>query len=212
MTDVWHLKSCGTPGWIESGQINAITQVSGEKEDKGTQPVCMLTGASGAAWAPGLLLHAWNGRQMNDLTSATSPWGPHRCLAKSPGRSALWTWPQWMWWMPRLTSWGGCRTARFMCSVSSPSKAPCHFLLGQTCPAGLTWKSTPSACPIWKPLQLPSLFAPLLNSFFPLLSFSFHTHTICQCYQLMNDFRSDPFVCKCRFISQLIGNGCIQYS
>lgn len=52
--------------------------------------VCLL--ARRSFWqvfcAPGLLLHAWSGRL---LTSTTLPWGPHRCLTKSTGRSAAQT-------------------------------------------------------------------------------------------------------------------------
>lgn len=45
-----------------------------------------------------------------------------------------------------LTCWRGYTVTSFKCSLSSPSNAPCHFLLGQTCPAGLNWKlsSSPS--------------------------------------------------------------------
>lgn len=65
MTDICHLKSCRT--------INAIKQVSGGNPDKGTQSVCLFARASGKAREPVLLLHAWNGRQLTDLTSATLP-------------------------------------------------------------------------------------------------------------------------------------------
>lgn len=130
-----------------------------------------------------------------------SPQMPHK---KSLGRSASRTWPWWMWWIPQLACWGGYSTTGFMCAVSSPSKAPCHCLLGQTCPAGPTWKSTPSACPIWKSHPLSSLFLPALiqhNSFFLSLP---HSHSICQSYQPVNGFWSDPFVCEYQFINQSV--------
>lgn len=204
MPDVWHLKSSGTPGWIESGWINAITQVSGGNRDKGTQSVCLLAGASGEAWAPGLLsASAWNGTQLTDLTSATLPWGPHRCLTKSPGGIA------------REPDHGECdecpgsladeRTRQpGLCVLIKPlKKPPVISLLGQTCPAGPTW-SFPSACPIWKPHPLPSLLHPALiqhDSFFLSLP---HSHSICQSYWPVSGFWSYPFVREYQFINQSV--------
>lgn len=34
----------------------------------------------------------------------------------------------------------GAQQTGFMCPVSRPAKAPCHFLLGRTCPAGPAWE------------------------------------------------------------------------
>lgn len=61
----------------------------GEMGTKGHSLSACLPRAPGKASAPGLLLHAWSGRQMSDLTSAALPWGPYRCLTKQPGSSAF---------------------------------------------------------------------------------------------------------------------------
>lgn len=84
--------------------------------------------------------------------SATSPWGPHRCLSKRSGMSA-----------ENTTHHGECAeyatslvregktTSRFGCLVSSPSKSPFHFLISQmSWRAHCTWGSTHSPFPIWK--------------------------------------------------------------
>ena len=209
MTDVRHLKSSGTPGWMESGQINAITQVSGEAGDKGTQSVCPLCWSSwrGSSTSPA---SAWNGRQLTDLASATLPWGPHRCLAKSPGRSASRARPRRVWWMPRLACRGGCTTTGFKCSVSRPLKSPLSFSVrpNMSCRAYLKIYSL-SMSHLTAASSSSSL--PSCTQLLPLLFSLPHSHSICQSYQHVSGFWSDPFVREYQFINQsvhtLIGSG-----
>lgn len=100
--------------------------VWGDRGTKGHSLSACSAGAPGEASRTSPA-SAWNGRQLTDLASATLPSGPHRCLAKSPGRSALRARPRRVWWMPRLACWGGCTTTGFKCSVSRPLKSPLSF-------------------------------------------------------------------------------------
>lgn len=145
MTDVWHIQSSGTPGRMESGQINPITRVSWDAGTKGMQFICLLTRAPGEARAPRLLLHgvadSWPTSRVLGCLEV-----PGRRIRKSSGGTSPWP----VWRMPRLTWWGGWAVTGFKRSLSSPRNAPCHFLLGQTCPAGLRWNPPPTACPIYR--------------------------------------------------------------
>lgn len=165
MTDVWHLKSSGTGGWMESGQINAITQVSGEMGTKGH---------SLSACSPELLARLehqvcfcmeWQTSDC-DHTSATSPWGPHRCLTKSSGRSASQTWPRWMWWVPRLACSGGYTTTSWRLQCQALQKPPLSFSVRPNIPCGAYLKNL---LPQHVPSENPMLF---LFFFFLLHSFS----------------------------------------
>lgn len=114
--------------------------------------------------APGLLVH---GKADSWLTSRLPcclrfPQMPH----KGPAHNCAVNRP---WWAlrggdERLGSHAshaekGTQQPGLRVRCQAPSKAPCHFLLGLTCPAESTWKCTPSACPTWKPHPLSLLFS-----------------------------------------------------
>lgn len=72
MTDVWHLKSSGTPGRMESGQINAIMQVPWEMGTKGRGP---------SACSPELLARLEH-HVCFCMEWQTADW-PHKCYVAS---------------------------------------------------------------------------------------------------------------------------------
>lgn len=165
MTDVRHLKSSGTPGWMELGQINAIMQVSGETGGQRDtvclpallellarlrEPAPLLHGMADS-WLTSLVLHC-----LQVPTDASQ-----RALAEVPCELDHGECDECLGSLAEE----GAQQPGLSVQCQGPSKAPCHFLLCQTCPAGPTWKSTPSACPIWPRHPLPPLFLPALNSF-----------------------------------------------
>lgn len=173
MTDVWHLKSSRTSSWIEPGQISAITQVSqGIMGTKGHSLSACLLGAPAWACALGLLLH---GKADSWLTSRVL----HRLEvpADASQRTRVEA-PSELHHSECDESLGSlaedaAQQSGLCVRCQAPGKPPCHFPLGQTCPAGTMWKSTSSACRIRKPDPPQSCFC---TSRFPSLP---HFHSIC---------------------------------
>lgn len=111
--------------------------------DKGTQHVCL------PAWLPDLLARPVH-QVYFCMEWQTAEW-PRKCCSASRSPQIYHKEPRQNLTMveceecpmPRLAGWGGDAATGFKCSLSSPSNAPCHFLLGQACPGGLNWKSSP---------------------------------------------------------------------
>lgn len=164
MTDVWHLKSSGTPGWIESGQINAITQVSGGNGDKGTSSVCLHV--LGFWWglrsrfAPACMEWQTADWPREHYIALGSPQMPYKepgqkCLANLTAVNVMNAWAH---LLRRIHN-----SQVYVYSVK-PLKSPLSFSVRPKISCRAYLKSTPLVCPFWNPVSSlsPSLVQHLL--------------------------------------------------